>query len=269
MLARYIEAANLLHPGSAPLVTVELGAGSALVSVVAAALGARAIATDQVSELQYAQRNVQLNRKILQLPSTGTCVVRPLGWGVVEHIQFISSLVQKPLVFPSACSEEEPAAPTRSWTTLLLGADITYRPESFELLAKTLSHLCSASPGGARVWLAHDDSSETQISGGSGRLRFFGTPVPEPQPEPEPEPEPRAEPQANMSVDEFFREPAWRARHSRSQRVAALARTTWVPGLCEGGVVHRHGFKCRRLEANDVLSTDWQYASVALYELWV
>eukprot|EP01043_Picozoa_sp_COSAG02_P073065 COSAG02_NODE_14044_length_1318_cov_1.138638_1_plen_162_part_10 len=159
-----MEAVRLLHPGSAPLVTVELGAGSAVASLVAAALGARAIATDQASVLAYAQRNLHLNQTLLGLPSTGTCVVRPLGWGVAEHIQAISSLVQKPLVFPSACCEQGQPAPTRSWTTLLLGADITYRPESFEILAKTLSHLCSASPGGARVWLAHDDASETQIS---------------------------------------------------------------------------------------------------------
>jgi hypothetical protein len=257
-----MEAVRLLHPGSAPLVTVELGAGSAVVSIVAAALGARAIATDQVSVLAYAQRNVQLNQTLLGLPSTGTCVVRPLGWGVVEHIQAIGSLVQKPLVFPSARSEDGQPAPTRSWTTLLLGADITYRPGSFEILAKTLFHLCSASPGGARVWLAHDDASETQISGENGREKFFGTSVPEPAPAPAPEPEPEPEP-------ELQNQPAWQARKLRSQRTAAFARNAWMPGLCDGGVVQRHGFRCRRLVTDGVLPTDWQYPSVAIYELWV
>jgi hypothetical protein len=259
VLARYLEGARLLHSGSVPLVTVELGAGSGVVSMVAAALGARAIATDQVSELGYAQRNLQINKTLLALPSTGTCVVRALGWGVTEHIQSISDLVQKPLVFPSARGDDEQLpGPTRSWTTLLLGADITYKPDSFDILAKTLSHLCAASPGGARVWLTHDDASETQISGVNGREQFFGKPVPEPEPEPESESE--SEP-----------EPAWVASRSRTARAAALSRKApmWMPGLCAGGVVHAHGFKCRRIATEEVLTTEWQYPSVAMYELWV
>ena len=259
VLARYMEAARLLHPGSAPLVTVELGCGSGVVSMVAAALGARAIATDQPSELAYARRNVKMNQRLLELPSTGTCVVRPLEWGVADHIEAVSGLVQKPLKFPTeACVDGQ--MPTRTWTTLLVGADITYRPDSFEILAKTLSCLSTASAGAARIWLSHDDASETQISGVSGREVFFGKPVPEPQPQPEPEPEPEPKPESES-------EPAI-ARRRQSHRASELARKQWMPGLCEGGIVQNFRLRCRRLATNDALPKEWQYPSVFVYELW-
>jgi hypothetical protein len=269
VLARYIEAANLLHPGSAPLVTVEVGCGSGLVSMVTAALGARAIATDQSSELEYAQRNLAMNRTLLSLPSTGTCTVRALGWGVADNIHAVSTLVSKPLVFPSCAAMGETfQTPTRSWTTLLLGADCTYRPDNFVILASTLRSLCDTSPGGARVWLAHDDASACEVpkldpicKGELGRDVFFGKVVPEPEPEPESEPEPEPQ-QGTPTVTEPTASVGWAGRKRRP------AITVWQPGLCAGGIVASHGFRCRRLDIAEVLGEEWQYPTVVMYELW-
>ena len=269
VLARYIEAANLLHPGSAPLVTVELGCGSGLVSMVTAALGARAIATDR--ELEYAQRNLAMNKTLLSLPSTGTCTVRKCTWGAADHINSIATLVSKPLKFPScAAMDESFQTPTRSWTTLLLGADVTYRPENFAILACTLRSLCDASPGGARVWLTHDDESACEVPvldpicrGEPGRDVFFGKLAPEPESEPEPEPEPEPELQADETVTYPPAPVGWAGRKAR-----APAAPEWQPGLCAGGLVGSHGFRCRRLDAAELLGEEWQYPSVHMYELW-
>ncbi|XP_012929981.1 protein N-lysine methyltransferase METTL21A isoform X1 [Heterocephalus glaber] len=95
---------------------VELGAGTGLVSIVAALLGAHVTVTDRKVALEFLKSNIQAN-----LPphvQTNT-VVKELTWG--QNLESFS-----PGEFD-----------------LILGADIIYLEETFTDLLQTLEYLCN------------------------------------------------------------------------------------------------------------------------------
>uniref|UniRef100_A0A5F9DPK9 Protein N-lysine methyltransferase METTL21A n=1 Tax=Oryctolagus cuniculus TaxID=9986 RepID=A0A5F9DPK9_RABIT len=95
---------------------VELGAGTGLVGIVAALLGAHVTITDRKVALEFLKSNVQANLPPHVQPKA---VVRELTWG-----QNLGSF--SPGEFD-----------------LILGADIIYLEETFADLLQTLEHLCS------------------------------------------------------------------------------------------------------------------------------
>uniref|UniRef100_A0A3P9HTH0 EEF1A lysine methyltransferase 3 n=1 Tax=Oryzias latipes TaxID=8090 RepID=A0A3P9HTH0_ORYLA len=104
---------------------IELGAGTGLVGILAARLGAEVTLTDLPLALPQLQANVSANTLSSGWPSTEPAVL-PLSWGE-DHLNFPSD-----------------------WD-LVLGADIIYLPETYPLLLKTLAHLCKS---GAVVYLS-------------------------------------------------------------------------------------------------------------------
>ncbi|XP_072033735.1 protein N-lysine methyltransferase METTL21A-like [Amphiura filiformis] len=105
---------------------VELGAGTGLVSMVAALLGAKVIATDRKLALQFLQENIQDNFPCIK-DENGLCEqddkrisVKELDWGQ-NHKQF------HPIF------------------DYIVGADIVYIEETFEHLLETMLHLTSSS----------------------------------------------------------------------------------------------------------------------------
>ncbi|XP_023588802.1 protein N-lysine methyltransferase METTL21A isoform X1 [Trichechus manatus latirostris] len=95
---------------------VELGAGTGLVGIVAALLGAHVTITDQKVALEFLKSNVQANLPPHIQPKA---VVKELTWG-----QNLRSFL--PAEFD-----------------LILGADIIYLEETFTDLLQTLEYLCS------------------------------------------------------------------------------------------------------------------------------
>ncbi|XP_027729707.1 protein N-lysine methyltransferase METTL21A isoform X2 [Vombatus ursinus] len=95
---------------------VELGAGTGLVGIVAALLGAHVTITDRKIALEFLKSNVQAN---LPLDIQPKAVVKELTWG--KNLGTFS-----PGEFD-----------------LILGADIIYLEETFVDLLHTLEHLCS------------------------------------------------------------------------------------------------------------------------------
>ncbi|MCJ8750172.1 hypothetical protein PDJAM_G00259490 [Pangasius djambal] len=104
---------------------VELGAGSGLVSILTARLGARVTVTDLPQVLPHTVRNINSNAPLTGWPA-GPPAVLPLFWG--RDLERFSS----------------------QWD-LVLGSDIVYIPETFPLLLHTLVHL---SKSGAVVYLS-------------------------------------------------------------------------------------------------------------------
>ncbi|KAM8721868.1 protein N-lysine methyltransferase METTL21A [Acanthopagrus schlegelii] len=97
---------------------IELGAGTGLVGIVAALLGARVTITDRQPALDFLSANVKAN---LPPDSQGSVVVSELTWG--EGL------------------ERYPAG----GFDVVLGADIVYLEDTFVPLLRTLEHLCSDS----------------------------------------------------------------------------------------------------------------------------
>ncbi|KAA0712053.1 Protein N-lysine methyltransferase METTL21A [Triplophysa tibetana] len=95
---------------------IELGAGTGLVGIVAALLGAKVTITDRKPALEFLAANVQENIPPNQQPSAQ---VSELTWG--ENLD----------LYPPGSYE------------LVLGADIVYLEETFPALLKTLEHLSS------------------------------------------------------------------------------------------------------------------------------
>ncbi|XP_044043308.1 protein N-lysine methyltransferase METTL21A [Siniperca chuatsi] len=95
---------------------IELGAGTGLVGIVAALLGAKVTITDREPALDFLSANVKAN---LPPDSQGSAVVSELSWG--EGL------------------ERYPAG----GFDLVLGADIVYLEDTFVPLLQTLEHLCS------------------------------------------------------------------------------------------------------------------------------
>ncbi|KAK3536974.1 hypothetical protein QTP86_029303, partial [Hemibagrus guttatus] len=104
---------------------LELGAGSGLVSILAARLGACVTVTDLPQVLPHTIRNINSNMPLTGWPSEPPAVL-PLLWG--RDLERFSS----------------------QWD-LVLGSDIVYIPETFPLLLHTLVHL---SKSGAVVYLS-------------------------------------------------------------------------------------------------------------------
>ncbi|KAJ0023699.1 hypothetical protein NQD34_003598 [Periophthalmus magnuspinnatus] len=94
---------------------IELGAGTGLLGIFAARLGAVVTLTDLPIALPPLQANVSANTPPGGWSTAPT--VLPLSWGK-DH-----------LTFPA------------DWD-LVLGADLIYLPETFPLLVETLAHLC-------------------------------------------------------------------------------------------------------------------------------
>ncbi|XP_034034274.1 protein N-lysine methyltransferase METTL21A [Thalassophryne amazonica] len=99
-------------------VTIELGAGTGLVGIVAALLGASVTITDREPALDLLSANVKAN---LPPDSRGSAVVSELTWGQgLDH-------------YPAGGFD------------LVLGADIVYLEDTFVPLLQTMQHLCSDS----------------------------------------------------------------------------------------------------------------------------
>uniref|UniRef100_A0A3P9IK45 Protein N-lysine methyltransferase METTL21A n=1 Tax=Oryzias latipes TaxID=8090 RepID=A0A3P9IK45_ORYLA len=94
---------------------IELGAGTGLVSIVAALLGAHVTVTDRLPALDFLSANVKAN---LPPDSHNAAVISELTWG--EGL------------------ERYPAG----GFDLVLGADIIYLEDTFPSLLRTLLHLC-------------------------------------------------------------------------------------------------------------------------------
>ncbi|XP_042302965.1 protein N-lysine methyltransferase METTL21A isoform X2 [Sceloporus undulatus] len=95
---------------------IELGAGTGLLGIVAALLGAHVTITDRKAALAFLESNVRAN---LPTDLGPRAVVKELTWG-----QDLGSF--------SPGSYD-----------VILGADIVYLEETFEALLHTLDHLCS------------------------------------------------------------------------------------------------------------------------------
>nr|XP_020027829.1 protein N-lysine methyltransferase METTL21A isoform X1 [Castor canadensis]XP_020027830.1 protein N-lysine methyltransferase METTL21A isoform X1 [Castor canadensis] len=113
VLATYLEMDAVELRGCS---AVELGAGSGLVGIVAALLGAHVTITDRQVVLEFLKSNVRANLPPHIQPKV---VVKELTWG-----QNLGS-------FPPGEFD------------LILGADIIYLEETFTDLLQTLEHLCS------------------------------------------------------------------------------------------------------------------------------
>ncbi|XP_017282359.1 protein N-lysine methyltransferase METTL21A [Kryptolebias marmoratus] len=95
---------------------IELGAGTGLVGIVAAVLGAHVTITDRQAALDFLSANVEAN---LSPELRQPVVISELTWG--EGL------------------ERYPAG----GFDLVLGADIVYLEDTFQALIRTLEHLCS------------------------------------------------------------------------------------------------------------------------------
>ncbi|XP_023142947.3 EEF1A lysine methyltransferase 3-like isoform X1 [Amphiprion ocellaris] len=104
---------------------IELGAGTGVVGILAARLGAEVTLTDLPLALPQLEANVSANMPSSGWPSSPPAVL-PLSWGE-DH-----------MTFPS------------DWD-LVLCADIIYLPETYPQLVETLAHLCK---NGALVYLS-------------------------------------------------------------------------------------------------------------------
>ncbi|XP_053171803.1 EEF1A lysine methyltransferase 3-like [Scomber japonicus] len=104
---------------------IELGAGTGVVGIVAARLGAVVTLTDLPLALPQLETNVSANMPSSGWPSAPPTIL-PLSWGE-DHMNFPSD-----------------------WDVVLC-ADIIYLPETYPLLLETLAHLCKS---GAVVYLS-------------------------------------------------------------------------------------------------------------------
>ncbi|XP_056157008.1 protein N-lysine methyltransferase METTL21A [Lampris incognitus] len=121
VMCMYLELGQVELKGK---VAIELGAGTGLVGIVAALLGARVTITDRAPALDFLQANVKAN---VPADRQASVVVAELTWG--ERLER----------FPAGGFD------------LVLGADIVYLEDTFPALLETLEHLCS---GGTAVLLA-------------------------------------------------------------------------------------------------------------------
>nr|XP_020448302.1 protein-lysine methyltransferase METTL21B [Monopterus albus] len=115
---------------------IELGAGTGVVGILAARLGAVVTLTDLPLAIPQLQANVSAN-----MPSSGWTspppTILPLSWGE-DHMNFPSD-----------------------WD-LVLCADIIYLPQTYALLVETLTHLCK---NGAVVYLSSKMRKEHETTG--------------------------------------------------------------------------------------------------------
>ncbi|XP_032369015.1 EEF1A lysine methyltransferase 3 [Etheostoma spectabile] len=121
-LCRYFEEQSIELRGKR---IIELGAGTGVVGILAARLGAVVTLTDLPLALHQLQVNISANMPSSGWP-TSLPTVLPLSWGE-DHMNFSSD-----------------------WD-LVLCADIIYLPKTYPLLVETLAHLCK---NGAVVYLS-------------------------------------------------------------------------------------------------------------------
>nr|XP_019942658.1 PREDICTED: protein-lysine methyltransferase METTL21B [Paralichthys olivaceus] len=112
-LCRYMEEQRVELRGQR---VIELGAGTGVVGILAARLGATMTLTDLPLAVTQLQANVSLNMPSSGWPSSPPTVL-PLSWGE-DHMNFPSD-----------------------WD-LVLCSDIIYLPETYPLLLETLTYLC-------------------------------------------------------------------------------------------------------------------------------
>ncbi|XP_066513265.1 protein N-lysine methyltransferase METTL21A-like [Hoplias malabaricus] len=115
VLCMYLELGHVDLKGKT---VIELGAGTGLVGIVAALLGAKVKITDRKPALEFLSANVREN---IPLDLQGAVQVSELTWG--EGLE----------LYPSGGYD------------LILGADIVYLEETFPALLRTLEHLSSES----------------------------------------------------------------------------------------------------------------------------
>ncbi|KAM9828881.1 protein N-lysine methyltransferase METTL21A [Syngnathus typhle] len=115
VLCMYLELGHVDLKGK---VSIELGAGTGLVGIVAALLGAKVTVTDRKCALDFLSSNVKSN---LPPDLRESVVVSELSWG--------EGLAR----FPAGGFD------------LILGADIVYLEDTFVPLIETLEHLCADS----------------------------------------------------------------------------------------------------------------------------
>ncbi|KAM8904508.1 protein N-lysine methyltransferase METTL21A isoform 2-T2 [Spinachia spinachia] len=113
VMCMYLEMGTLELKGKG---VIELGAGTGLVGIVAALMGAKVTITDRQPALDFLSANVKAN---LTPDSQGSAVVSELSWG------------QDLDRYPAGGFD------------LVLGADIVYLEDTFVPLLHTLEHLCS------------------------------------------------------------------------------------------------------------------------------
>ncbi|KAM9327549.1 protein N-lysine methyltransferase METTL21A [Pholidichthys leucotaenia] len=115
VMCMYLELGGVVLQGTT---VIELGAGTGLVGIVAALLGARVTITDRAPALEFLSANVKAN---LPPDSHQAVVVSELTWG-----------------------EDLGRYPAGGFD-LVLGADIVYLEDTFVPLLQTLEHLCADS----------------------------------------------------------------------------------------------------------------------------
>ncbi|CAB1315163.1 unnamed protein product [Coregonus sp. 'balchen'] len=140
-LCRYFEEKSLNLKGKR---IIELGAGTGIVGILAARLGADVTLTDLPLAVPQLQSNVSANMPSSGWPSVAPSVL-PLSWGQDQHI------------FPM------------DWD-MVLGADIVYLAETYSLLLDTLVHLCK---DGAVAYLS------SKMRGEHGTPGFYGDTLPQ------------------------------------------------------------------------------------------
>ncbi|XP_069020127.1 protein N-lysine methyltransferase METTL21A [Embiotoca jacksoni] len=113
VMCMYLELGKVELKGK---LAIELGAGTGLVGIVAALLGAQVTITDREPALDFLSANVKAN---LPTDSQGSAAVSELTWG--EGLERYSA----------------------GGFDLVLGADIVYLEHTFVPLLQTLEHLCS------------------------------------------------------------------------------------------------------------------------------
>ncbi|XP_057701736.1 EEF1A lysine methyltransferase 3-like [Corythoichthys intestinalis] len=129
-LCRYFEKQRVEWRGRR---VIELGAGTGVVGIVAARLGAVVTLTDLPATLPSLEANVRANAPAGGWPSAPPRVL-PLSWGE-DHAEFPSD-----------------------WD-LVVGADTVYLPETYPRLVDTLVHLCQKK---AAVYLSSKMRNEHQ-----------------------------------------------------------------------------------------------------------
>ncbi|XP_077175378.1 protein N-lysine methyltransferase METTL21A isoform X2 [Paroedura picta] len=113
VLCTYLETGDVDLRGRS---VIELGAGTGLLGIVVALLGAQVTITDKEASLAFLKSNVQAN---LPAEAQSRAVVKELTWG--QNLMNFSA------------GEYD----------FILGADIVYLEETFPALLQTLDHLCT------------------------------------------------------------------------------------------------------------------------------